>query len=140
MTTFHCVKPFYIAPATEREMEGCVCIRCLNPHELFKVLKKYVPDLPHSLTEYLTLFFSCSWDHDINFPCLGCIRGTCKNYCQITNDSKKNLNWEELVTYSQYERVDEQYYDRQGNLKAYTRTTKKDYNVYYGLIIARISS
>ena len=24
-------KPFYVSPATQREMEGCMCIKCLNP-------------------------------------------------------------------------------------------------------------
>ena len=31
-TLFYRCKPFYISPATTREMEGCLCSKCLNPH------------------------------------------------------------------------------------------------------------
>ena len=29
--SYYNCKPFYVAPASEREMEACVCIKCLNP-------------------------------------------------------------------------------------------------------------
>ena len=35
-TAFYNFKPFYISPPTEKEMETCVCISCLNPHLILK--------------------------------------------------------------------------------------------------------
>ena len=129
VTTFYRCRPYYISPATDREMEGCMCAKCLNPHELYKVVRKHIDDLPHSLTDYLTDLFSCSLDHDINFHHIDCIEGTCKNSCHIHDDSGKDLgiNWDELVPYSQYEKVEERFFDKSGVEKKYTRTSRKDY-------------
>ena len=38
----YCCKPLYISPATEREMEGCLCIKCLNLHLIYNAIKKHM--------------------------------------------------------------------------------------------------
>ena len=130
VTTFYRCRPYYISPATDREMEGCMCAKCLNPHELYKVARRHLADLPCSLTDYLSDDFSCSLDNDLNFPTIECIKGTCKNSCQIHNDLGEDLeaDWGELVSYSQYEKVTERYFDKStGEEKTYDRTSRRDY-------------
>ena len=61
-------KPFYVGPATDRECEGCLCSKCLNPHCLYNTIRRYIKDLPISLTEYLTTLFMCTKDRNWNFP------------------------------------------------------------------------
>ena len=128
ITTYFRCKPFYILPATDREMEGCGCIKCLNPHLLYNAIKRHIDGLPHSLTNYFSDLFSCSFDHDINYPSLQCINGTCENSCVIQNESSKKHNWDEMVSFSQFERITEKFFDRNGKEKYYTRTARRDHN------------
>ena len=74
---WHC-KPFYVVPPSDREMEGCLCKKCLNPHALYGVLKKHIKTLPLSLSEYLTMEFECRNDKVVNFPKVECIKGLWK--------------------------------------------------------------
>ena len=53
-------KHFYISPANIREMEGCLCAKCLNPHSLYDCLRKHINNFPLSLTQYLTEGFECT--------------------------------------------------------------------------------
>ena len=66
-STFYRCKPFYISPATPREMEGCLCQNCLNPHVLYQTIRQSIPHLPLSLSEYLGSYFVCQKDVDVNF-------------------------------------------------------------------------
>ena len=68
LTLLYRCKPSCVLPAAEREMEGCLCSKCLNPHALHLTLRRNMKDLPESLSEYLTIFFECSEDKHINFP------------------------------------------------------------------------
>ena len=66
-STFYRCKPFYISPATPREMEGCLCQNCLNPHVLYQTIRQSIPHLPLSLSEYLGSYFVCQKDVDVIF-------------------------------------------------------------------------
>ena len=128
-TLFYRCKPFYIGPATDREMEGCLCAKCLNPHALYTTLKRYIKNLPLSLTDYLTTFFECSKDRDLNFYKLACIEGSCKDGCRIINESKKKIcKWTKCVSYYQFEPKLESFYNRSGILSWYQRTARVDYH------------
>ena len=37
--TFVRLKPFYVVPPSEKEMEMCMCSNCLNPHCLYSAIK-----------------------------------------------------------------------------------------------------
>ena len=65
--------------------------------------------LPESLSEYLTEYFECSKDHELSFPKLDCIKGTCKNSCHIVNELEKSYDWNKRVLYYQFEPVMETY-------------------------------
>ena len=49
------LKPFFVFPPTVKEMELCLCSKCLNPHCLYRAIKSAVKDieLPNSLSQYL---------------------------------------------------------------------------------------
>ena len=71
---FYRCKPFYVSPATVREMESCLCSKCLNPHSLYSTLRRNLLELPQSMSEYLTMFYECSQDSKLNYPKLECRR------------------------------------------------------------------
>ena len=122
-TLFYRCKPFYVSPATAREMESCLCSKCLNPHSLYTTLRRNMPDLPQSMSEYLTMFYECSQDSKLNYPKLECIQGTCKNNCQIadeTGEDKYKDVWNKKVSYYQFETVTEHYHNKEGIEKFYT--------------------
>ena len=90
MNTFVRLKPFYIGPVTNQEMESCKCINCLNPHNIYDAIKRLLTKnklrkLPSSLTEYLCHDMVCDKSKEINMHHLECIEGKCKNSCKITN-------------------------------------------------------
>ena len=129
LTLFYQCKPFYVLPATEREMEGCFSSKCLNPHALYLTLRRNMKDLPEPLSEYLTTFFECSEDKHINFPKIDCINGTCKNNYMIMDESKKQMDcWEKKVSFYQFESVQETYYNKKGEKKLYTRIARRNYS------------
>ena len=126
-SVFYRCKPFYIQPATTREMEGCLCQKCLNPHALYNTLRRNIKGLPMSLSDYLTTFFSCEKDRDLNFPKDDCINGCCKNNCTIMNDSESDeINWDKRVSYYQFQSVIEKYKDLQGTEKFYKTIARVD--------------
>ena len=129
-TLFYRCRPFYVAPPTAREMESCLCAKCLNPHSLYSTLRRNMDDLPQSLSEYLTMFFECQQDSRLNFPKLSCIQGECKNKCHIadeTGEQKYSEVWEKKVSYYQFLTVEVSYWNKEGVKKFYTRTARKDY-------------
>ena len=116
-TLFYRCKPFYISPATTREMEGCLCQKCLNPHALYNTLIRYIKDLPSSLSDYLTTFFECQKDKELNFPKIDCISGCCKNSCKVINQSdSEEIDWDKHkhVSYYQFQQVLESYHNKEG--------------------------
>ena len=115
---YHC-KPFYISPANIREMEGCSCAKCLNPHSFYDCLRKHINNFPLSLTQYLTEGFECTEQSDINYPKLKCIECRCENGCKITNESKTRYDWDKKLLYYVFEKKTETYYNRQGEKKEY---------------------
>ena len=130
-TLFYRCKPFYIAPATAREMEGCLCQKCLNPHALYNTLRRYIKDLPLSLSDYLTTFFACQKDKELNFPKIECVTGCCKNTCKIINDSdNEEIDWEKHhhVSYYQFQQVIESYHNKEGEQKFYKRIARVDFH------------
>ena len=55
IATFLHLKPFYVFPSTIKEMEMCLCSKCLNPHCVYKAIKQFLNDheFPKSLSEFL---------------------------------------------------------------------------------------
>ena len=86
VSTYYNCKPFYVSPANQREMEACMCSKCLNPHSLYEAIRQNMCGLPHSLTEYLTDTFKCSEDTNINYARLECIKRIWHNMCKIRNN------------------------------------------------------
>ena len=120
-------KPFYIGPATDREMECCLCSKCLNPHSLYNSLRRNIKDLPISLTEYLTTMFLCGKNRDLNFFKEECINGTCANHCRIFYESKnKNYPWKKSASCYLLEKKIEHFLNLQGERKEYQRTARVD--------------
>ena len=137
---FYWCKPFYIGPTNDREMEGRLCAKCLNPHSLYNTIQRYIKDLPLSLSEYLTTFFECGKDRDLNFPKLECIQGSCENNCNVIDESKKPYDWSKCVSSYQFEQKLESFHNKKGDLSWYKRTASKDYHVLlqevYGLLLS----
>ena len=110
---FYNCKPFYVTPASAREMGSCLCSKCLNPHALFSALKRNMKDLPSSLSEYLTSCFECQKDMSINFHKEQCIQGTCTKACSIVNDyGSVGYAWDKMVSFYQFEPSMEMYYNK----------------------------
>ena len=127
MSLYWRCKPFYVVPPSDREMEGCLCKKCLNPHALYGVLKQHIKTLPLSLSEYLTMEFECCNDKVVNFPKAECIKGLCKNECSIVNEEHMSYDWMKHVSYYKFETKKETYFNKKGEKKEYSRTTRNDY-------------
>ena len=124
MSLYWRCKPFYVVPPSDHKLEGCLCKKCLNPHALYGVLKKHIKTLPLSLSEYLTMEFEFRNDKVVNFPKVECIKGLCKNECSIVNDEHMSYDWKKR----RYEETNiETYFDKKGEKKDYSRTTRDDY-------------
>ena len=52
-SAFYAYKPCYVSKPTEKEKESCMCINCLNPHLLLKLINTYWKST--SLPEYQLL-------------------------------------------------------------------------------------
>ena len=52
-SAFYAYKPCYVSKPTEKEKESCMCIDCLNPHLLLKLINTYWKST--SLPEYQLL-------------------------------------------------------------------------------------
>ena len=131
-----------MSPASVREMEGCLCPKCLNPHAIFNTVKKLVPDLPLSLSQYFTKHFKCAIDTNINCVKIDCIKGVCLNSCTIVNDVDQIADQNRLCSYYVFEKKTETYFDSHGNEKQFERTARVDKvntlgNVYNLLICAK---
>ena len=53
LSTFYSYKPYYVCKPTEKEKESCMCIDCLNPHQLLKSINMYRKSI--GLPEYESL-------------------------------------------------------------------------------------
>ena len=69
------LKSFYVSPPTNKEMEMCLCSKCLNPHCIYKMTKNGIKriDLPHSMTEFLCTEFNCQRNKTVNYYNKDCI-------------------------------------------------------------------
>ena len=80
------LKPFYVTTATVKEMEMCLCGKCLNPHNIYKAIKSAInEELPKSLSEYVSNELTCSKDTFNKFHKLDCITGKCNKSCKGLN-------------------------------------------------------
>ena len=84
--TFLHLEPFYVFPPTIKEMEMCLCSKCLNPHCVYKAIKHFLSDheFPKS-SEFLGQKIKCDRDKETKYFELDCILGTCINTCKIIN-------------------------------------------------------
>ena len=87
-TSFINLKPFYVSPPTTKEMEICLCSKCLNLHSLYKAIKNESDELPYCLSDFLCKIIKCARDHGKNFFELKSLMGTCKNDFNITDIAK----------------------------------------------------
>ena len=86
--SFISLKPFYVSRPTEKEIEMCVCSKCLNPHCLYKAIKSAIDTcLPASLSQYLCKNMTCEWEPGADFQSRTCILGQCGKNCKIVNIS-----------------------------------------------------
>ena len=133
LATFIRLKPFYISHVTNREMESCVCMICLNSHCIYNAIRNSLRitkmvELPKSLSEYLCKNFYCQKDEKILFHDINCILGVCKQNCKIIN-LKDNLTKhfssdDRKASYYVFETKSTTYYNKYGNKKVYNRTTR----------------
>ena len=42
---FYTCKPYYVSKRTEKEKKMCMCIDCLNPHLLLKLINTYLKSI-----------------------------------------------------------------------------------------------
>ena len=40
-TQFYRCKPFYVLPSSAKEMESCMCAKCLNPHKIYEAVRSH---------------------------------------------------------------------------------------------------
>ena len=145
--TFLNLKPFYVSPPTIKEMEMCMCGKCLNPHCIYKALKQSLSnhDFPTSLSEFLGKKIQCDRDQETNYFELECILGKCGNSCQIINikdyckpflKAAKN----KTVSFYVFEKVTTFYYNKNGEKVGYDRTGRVDKNWHINEIIDELQS
>ena len=132
------LKPFYVTTATVKEMEMCLCGKCLNPHNIYKAIKSAInEELPKSLSEYVSKELTCSKDTFNKFHKLDCITGKCNKSCKlldIKSDLKGNLMRKE-VSYYIFEKVLTHYFSSVGEKVHYARTTRVNKKDSLGYLI-----
>ena len=123
------LKPFYVSAPSAKEMEMCLCSKCLNPHSLYKAIKNLVDtDMPYSLSDYLCKSFKCHPDPE-RFYDMKCLLGKCENNCEVINITKDlDINNAEMkiVSYYVFESVVTKYFNKKGEEVSYTRTARVD--------------
>ena len=145
--TFYNFKPFYIYPPTNKEMEMCLCSKCLNPHCVYKAIKNAINEheFPSSLSKFLGQNFKCDHDKETNYLELKCISGRCKNNCEILDvmDYCKpflGINRQKATSYFVFERVKTFYYNKKGEHVSYNRTGRVDKKEHITKIIKELQS
>ena len=96
--TFFNLKPFYVTAPTEKEMDSCLYSKCLNPHTVYKSLRRAVEsqNLPKSQSEYLCKDFKCDQE-DIGNQSVECIQGSC-GHCKIVDiKNLQDIDWKRRV-------------------------------------------
>ena len=108
----------------------CLCGQCLNPHNLYKALKKSVDtELPRSLSDYLCKHMKCGKELETNFYHLKCVLDQCPNGCKITDinhDLRGELKDNCKESYYVFERVDTHYFNSNGKKVMYKCTARVD--------------
>ena len=127
LTMFYQLKPFYICVPTDREKESCLCIDCLNMHNLLNVLHQHRPDVfvGTSVSKFFSCKFSCINDYNLSFPTVECINSLCKKKCTL-NTGDLTLDIKKLHSFYLFERVPTTYYNLPGKEVTYIQTTRVD--------------
>ena len=143
-SSFLNLKPFYMSTPSDKEVELCMCSNCLNPHSLYKAIRKNAEkELPYSLTEYLSKGIKCFKDATLDFVPIECIQGKCGKGCEPLNVQEDLVNEDEatkkkVVSYYLFERVNTEYFDTNGQKKIYKRTTRVDHKGLFVDIIKKL--
>ena len=105
-STFYRYKPFYVVAASEREKESCLCSICLNAHLLIQPINKYRESLNETVYESVTNYMKEYKNNNSHLPELAGIK---------------------IMTYHQYERQPQEYFEKQtGVKKTYNRVKRLD--------------
>ena len=107
-STFYSYKPHYVCKPTEKEKELCLCIDCLNPHQLLKSINMYQKSV--GLPEYESL---TTYVNEI------------KANGEMLDLFPETKAENEICFYS-YERKTESYKGKDGQDVHYTRTARVD--------------
>ena len=87
---FYNLKPFYVTAPTIKEMEMCLCGKCLNPHNVYTAIRRTVDtDLPKSLSDFLTKQIKCKKEEFIGCHAVKCISGKCETYTIVEYTSTR---------------------------------------------------
>ena len=144
------LKPFYISPATVREMEVCLCGIYLNAHILYNAVRKNLDDtndvfqLSFSLSVYACKNFNCEKVTSIDYHDYDCVHEKCENGCKVDDCSEllKGINDNKVsdkkITYYAFETETETYFNVKGKKVTYTRTAWKDKKEKLSEIICKL--
>ena len=122
-------------------MEMCLCIKCRNPHSLYKVLTKFNGNLPTSLAAFFCKHLSCPLNNDNNLHELDCINWNCKNNCKIAEIVNNVLsNSSQLASYYVFETTVTNYFNKQGEEKSYTRATRVNKKKPLSQVVSQLHS
>ena len=108
LSTFYSYKPYYVCKPTEKEKESCMCIDCLNPHQLLKSINMYRKSI--GLPEYESL---TTYINEIK------ANGEMLDLFPETKAEKE-------VCFYSYERKTESYKGKDEQEVYYTRTARAD--------------
>ena len=124
------LKPFYISPPTDKEMEMCLCSKCLNPHCIYKAIKSI--DLPHSLKYFLCTKFNRHSNKTVNYYNMDSTEEKCENNCKpvdimsYLHDNMPDELPETMTSCYVFGNVSTKYYNKQGKEVFHNRTAKVD--------------
>ena len=102
LTAFFKCKPFHVLKPREKEKQGCLCIHCLNPHVILKVINTFRISRKLALHDSLTGYLK-KLETDDTF-----------DEIDATNNCKY------------YKRIEETYIGKSGRKMEYTRTARVD--------------
>ena len=122
-------------------MEMCLCIKFRNSHSLYKVLTKFNDNLPTSLTAFLCKDLSCPLNNDNNLHKLDCINWNYKKKSKIAEIVNNVLsNSSQLASYYVFETTVTNYFNKQGEEKSSTRTTRVNKKKPLSHVISQLHS
>lgn len=127
LSVFYKCKPFYVVRPTENEKVSCMCITCLNIHNMLDAVNNYKrslkKDIIESATEYVASGLCTSTSK-------ACIKGECSVPCKrVPHPSSALVNKPDKpkkVSFYIFGPVKETYYNKYGKLESYDRTSRID--------------